>query len=62
MEYNVTSWGVVTVVDSNWGGAKNTWVKLQKSFMYDGDLSPKPNSLDAPAAIEGAFGGPILIE
>ena len=62
LEYRVTGWGVVTVGDSRWNGANNTWVQLQRSYLYDGDLAAKPNSLDDTPSVEGAFGAPVLVE
>ena len=62
LEFQVTGWGVVTVGESRWNGDKNTWVRLQKSYMYSGDLAAKPNSLDDTPSVEGAFGPPVLVE
>lgn len=62
LEYGIVGWGVVTVVDSNWKGAKNTWIELQRSYMYSGNLTAQPNSLGDPPAIEGAYGAPVLVE
>ncbi|MCR9295101.1 MAG: pilus assembly protein TadG-related protein [bacterium] len=63
LEYHVKAWGAVKVLNSNWNGAKNTWVELEKSFLYDGNLLPKPNSLDlSQPVIEGVFTYPVLVE
>jgi hypothetical protein len=62
LEYKVTQWGVVKVIDSNWGGAKNTFVKVQKAYMYDGSLRPHPGLNGYENVISGAFTSPALIE
>jgi hypothetical protein len=62
LEYEITSWGVVKVIDSLWNGAKNTHVIVQKSYIYDGHLSPNPNLDDYNNIIPGAFTSPVLVE
>jgi hypothetical protein len=63
LEFHIKGWGVVKVVNSNWNGAKNTWVELKKSYMYDGDLAAKPNGLDQSNwLLQNAFTSPVLVE
>lgn len=62
LQYHIVDWGVVTVVDSCWRGANNTWVEVRRAHLYSGDLSAKPNSLSQPAAIDGAYASAVLVE
>jgi hypothetical protein len=62
LEFRVVGWGVVTVIDSNWGGSKNTWVTVKKSFTYDGELRPQADLSNTIGVIEGAFTSPALVE
>jgi len=66
VEFQIVSWGVVTVVDSRWHGGKHSYIQVQKSYMYDGHLGTQPNSLsnslDTPGVITGAFSSPVLVE
>jgi len=49
-------------VDSHWGGAKNTYVRVKKSFTYDGFLKPQTDLSITTALIDGAFTYPVLVE
>jgi hypothetical protein len=62
LEYRVIKWGVVKVTDSNWQGEVNTFVNVQKSYVYDGDLRPHPTLNNFDNRIEGAFTSPVLVE
>ncbi len=62
LEFNVVKWGVVKVVDSNWGGATDTNVTIQKSYDYQGDLRANPDLSDTTWSVEGAFTTPVLVE
>jgi hypothetical protein len=62
VEVSVVGWGVVTVVDSHWGGSKNTRVDVEKSFSYFGELCAQGNLSLADGAVEGAFTSPVLVE
>jgi len=62
LEFKIVRWGVVTVVDSNWNGHKNTHVTLRKSHYFSGELRPKPSLSDGTTYIDGAFTSPVLIE
>lgn len=61
-EYRIVSWGVVQVVDSNWAGANDTYVKVKKSYMYDAHMSPQPDLSNTSGVIEGVFTSPVLVE
>jgi Flp pilus assembly protein TadG len=62
LEYQIVSWGVVEIVTSNWSGAKNTYVTIKKSFMYDGSLQPNPDLSNTTNIIPDAFTSPVLLE
>jgi hypothetical protein len=62
VEFRVVRWGVVTVIDSAWKGNNKTWVKIQKSYDYQGELTPKPDLSLEQALIEGAYSSPVLVE
>jgi len=62
VEIQIVGWGVIQVVTSNWGGAHNTSVTVQKGYMYDGDLRPNPDLSDTTDIIENAFTSPVLVE
>ncbi len=62
LEYRISGWGVVEVVDSSWNGAKGTYVKVQKSYLYDGDLRANADLSNTKDIIEGAFTSPVLVE
>ena len=62
VEFRVVKWGVVTVIDSQWQGEKNTDVTLMKSHTYSGELRPKASLDGTTAYIEGAYTSPVLVE
>ena len=60
LEFHITGWGIVTVVDSNFGD--DMWINIQKTYAYLGSLTPQPDlSIDA-GMMEGAFTSPVLVE
>lgn len=61
-EFNVVGWGAVRVVDSNWDGNKNTWVRLEKTSTYDPHLAPHTDLSDTSATIDGVFTTAVLVE
>lgn len=61
-EFSVVDWAVCQVVDSNFKGAKNTYVRVKKAFLYDGDLRPQPDLSVSEGAIAGAYTVPVLVE
>ncbi len=62
LEFKITGWGVVKVIDSRWNGAKNTYVEVQKAYIYDGDLRPNPSLGSFNNVVVGAFTSPVLVE
>ena len=62
LEYQIVAWGVVEVVTSNWNGAQNTYVTIQKAYSYDGNLRPHPDLTETTGVIEGAYTSPVLVE
>jgi len=62
LEYQVTQWGVVKVIDSNWNGAKNTYVEVQKAYTYEGNLRPHPSLNGNSDLVSGAYTSPALVE
>jgi hypothetical protein len=62
LEFHVVGWGAVTVVDSYWKGSKQTYIKVKKSYLYDGDLLPNPDLSQTDGVIEGAYTSPVLVE
>lgn len=62
LEFHVTDWGVVEVVSSAWNGDKNTYIKVKKAYLYDGDLRPHPDLGDTNNVLPVAFTSPVLVE
>ncbi len=62
LEFRITGWGVVKVIDSQWHGAHGTYIEVQKSYIYDGSLRPHPSLNNSANVIAGAFTSPVLIE
>jgi len=62
LEFRITGWGVVKVKDSLWNGAQNTYVEVQKAYIYNGALRPNPSLSDSSNVIPGAYTSPVLIE
>ncbi len=62
LEYKITQWGVVKVIDSSWNGAQNISVKVQKAYVYEGDLRPNPSLNGNDDLISGAYTSPALVE
>ena len=60
LEFHITGWGVVTIIDSNFG-ENDTWVNIQKTYAYLGSLTPQ-SDLSAVSGMEGAFTSPALVE
>ena len=61
VEFQIVGWGVVEVVTSNWGG-NDTYVTIQKAYMYDGDLRPQPDLSETSDIIEDVYTSPALVE
>lgn len=62
LEFRIVKWGVVTVVDSNWHGAKNTYVRVEKSRTYQGELHPVADLSSTSGDIDGAYTSPVLVK
>ena len=60
--YEIIGWGVVEVVDSEWRGSQNSYVNVQKSYLYDGKLIANPDLSDTTNVIDGAFTFPVLVQ
>ncbi len=62
VEFHVVGWGAVQVVDSHWGGSKNTYVQIKKGYLYDGYLAAPSDLSMVTGNAEGAYAAPVLIE
>lgn len=62
LEFKITKWGVVKVVDSRWNGNNNTYVKVQKAYIYDKKLRPHATLNGFEEVVSGAYSTPTLIE
>ncbi len=61
-EFRVVGWGVVIVMDSNWQGAKNTYVTIKKSYTYDRKLIAQKDLSNSNGVIDGAYTTPVLVQ
>ena len=61
LEFHVVGWGVIIVDDSSWQG-NNKWVRIEKSYTYDGFLTPQSALSNTTGTVEGAFTSPALVE
>ncbi len=62
MEAHIVRWGVVTVIDAQFHGSTDSYVRIEKSYMYDGDLRAAPGLGEELNVIEGAFAAPVLLQ
>jgi len=62
LEFRIVSWGVVKVLDSQWGGANSSYVKVEKRDAYVGSLKPQVNLENSSGLVEGAYTAPALVE
>ena len=62
VEFSVVGWGVVTVVGSQWRGNQNSYVTVQKSCGYFGELRPKGSLSSETVSIDGAYTSPVLVQ
>ncbi len=62
LEFHIVGWGVVIVDDSSWKGNKNTWVRVEKAYTYDGYLTPQSDLSNTTGTVTGAFTSPALVE
>jgi len=61
VEIHVVGWAVAEVVGSDWQGNPK-YVKIKKSFTYDGLLKPQRDLSITNGVIEGAFTSPVLVQ
>jgi hypothetical protein len=61
VEIHVVGWAVAEVVDSRWQGNPK-YVRIKKSFAYDGLLKPQRDLSITDGVIEGAFTSPVLVQ
>ena len=61
VEIHVVGWAVAEVVGSHWQGNPK-YVKIKKSFTYDGLLKPQRDLSITDGVIEGAFTSPVLVQ
>ena len=62
LEFHVIGWGTVTVIDSEWHGATNTYVRLRRVDMFNGKLRPAGTLSSTGGYIDGAYTSPVLVE
>ncbi|QDU15932.1 hypothetical protein CA11_37600 [Gimesia maris] len=62
VEFHVIGWAVCEVIDSHWGGDKNTYVKIKKSYTYDGFLRPNTDLRVTDGVVDGAFAAAALVQ
>lgn len=62
VEFHVVGWAVCEIVDSKWGGEKNTYVKIKKSYTYDGFLKPQSDLSKTTGNIYGAYTSAALLQ
>ncbi|WP_417387019.1 pilus assembly protein TadG-related protein [Gimesia sp.] len=62
VEFHVVGWAVCEVINSHWGGDKNTYVKIKKSYTYDSFLRPNTDLRSTDGVVEGAFAAAALVQ
>ncbi len=62
VEFHVVGWAVCEIVDSHWGGSKNTYVQIKKSYTYDALLKPQTDLSITTEVIDGAFTSAVLVQ
>ena len=62
LDFHIVGWGAVEIVTSNWNGAKKTYIKIRKSYTYDGDLRPHSDLSNTDQVIDATYTTPILVE
>jgi hypothetical protein len=60
--FNVIGWGAVKIISSKWGGNKNSYIEVKKTYLYDQYLLPSNDLSNNADTIEGTFTSPALIE
>lgn len=62
VEFHVVGWAVCEVIDSHWGGDKNTYLRVKKSYTYDALLRPQTDLSISEGVVEGAFAAAAIVE
>ncbi len=62
LEFTVVGWASVKVLDSKFQGSKNSYVNVQKSYLYDENLRPASDLSNPGEIIEGAYTSPVLVK
>lgn len=62
LTFDVVGWGAVEVIGSRFSGGQNSYLEVEKSYMYDAHLKPVNDLSDSSQAIEGAYASPVLVE
>ena len=62
LDFHIVGWGVVEIVTSHWQGNKKSYVKVRKSYTYDGDLRPNSNLANTVDVIGAAYTTPVLVQ
>jgi hypothetical protein len=63
LEFKVIGWGMATVVDASFTGAKKTFVKVKRGNRFHGKLAPNPSSdLSVGTTVQGGFTSPVLVQ
>ncbi|QDV19199.1 hypothetical protein Pan153_38640 [Gimesia panareensis] len=62
VDFHVVGWAVCEVIDSHWGGDKNTYLRIKKSYTYDALLRPQTDLSITTDLVEGAFAAPAMVE
>ncbi len=62
LEAHIVRWGVVTVIDTSFHGSNDSYLRIEKSYIYDGNLRATPGLSEDRNVIEGAFTVPVLLE
>ncbi len=61
LEFHIVAWGVVKVTGSHFQGAKDTYISVSKSYIYDGLLTTTDSLSDTSNVIENAYAAPMLV-
>lgn len=62
LEYEIVSWGVVTIGESKFAGNKKSYINVRRSFGYDGSIGVSADLSNTSNSVEGLFGAPVLIQ
>ncbi len=62
LDYEISGWGIVEIVDSEWKGGNKSKIQIRKSFSYDGDLRPNPDLSNTANTITAVYTMPVLVQ